>query len=183
MTALPSVQVVGAFHYGAPGCDGAHYRSWIVARETESGDSLAAFRQRRLACNSEDSQSGYRALMKLTDGPVFFAATEMSGSHRRSLALLRENRADVAAIDCVSWALIGMHFPQETRGLKIIGQTASVPGLPLITSADTPPTTLAALRSGLRDVVSAPQNKTLLAALLIKDFSVLPREAWRVVLP
>ena len=79
MTRLPEVQVVGAFHYSAPGCEGPNYRSWIAVREQESGQTLADFRGRRLVFNSEDSQSGYHSLMKMIDGPSFFSATVASG--------------------------------------------------------------------------------------------------------
>lgn len=33
VTQLPDVQVVGCFHYTAPGCEGIHYRSVLAVRE------------------------------------------------------------------------------------------------------------------------------------------------------
>lgn len=182
MTSLPDVQVVGAFCYSAPGCEGPEYRSWIVVREEESGQSLADFSGRRLAFNSEDSQSGYHSLMKMTQGPDYFSATRASGGHRLSLALIRKGQADIAAIDCVSWALLLRDFPEELRGLKVIGQTASVPGLPVITSAETSAEMLQALRDGLAQVTADKAHGALLDSLLIKDFTPLPRAAWQVIL-
>lgn len=179
MTLLPEVQVVGAFHYSAPGCEGPNYRSWIAVREQESGQTLADFQGRRLVFNSQDSYSGYHSLMNITGGPAFFCSAVASGGHRRSLQLLRSSRADIAAIDCISWALLKRDFPEEVNGLKIIGQTASVPGLPLITAAATPPEQLQDLREALTQVVRDPANRTLLAALLIADFEPLPRSAWQ----
>lgn len=64
MTRLPAAQTVGCFHYSAPGCEGRNYRSLLVVRETESRQTLADFRGRRVACNSPDSQSGYNVLLK-----------------------------------------------------------------------------------------------------------------------
>jgi hypothetical protein len=58
------VQVVGCFHYAAPGCEGFHYRSFLVVREEDRHLTLADFRGRRAVCNSADSQSGYNALRK-----------------------------------------------------------------------------------------------------------------------
>ncbi|WP_338564572.1 PhnD/SsuA/transferrin family substrate-binding protein [Erwinia sp. E_sp_W01_6] len=87
---------------------------------------------------------------------------------------MREGAADIAAIDCVSWALLLRDFPAELAGLKIIDRTASVPGLPLITSAETPVERVAALRDGLTQVVNDPANRPMLNALLIKDFSPFP---------
>lgn len=182
VTKLTGVQVVGAFHYAAPGCEGPNYRSWIVVREEEKGQSLADFQGRRLAFNSEDSQSGWQGIMKMTAGPAFFSATVPSGGHRRSVALVREGAADIAAIDCISWALLLRDFPAELAGLKIIDRTASVPGLPLITSAETPAERVAALRDGLTQVVNDPASRPMLDALLIKGFSPLARSAWQIIL-
>lgn len=64
VTQLPDVQVVGCFHYAAPGCEGFHYRSFLVVREEDRHLTLADFRGRRAVCNSADSQSGYNALRK-----------------------------------------------------------------------------------------------------------------------
>ena len=38
---LPAVQLVGTFHYQAPGCTGRDYRSWLVARDKQA--TLADF--------------------------------------------------------------------------------------------------------------------------------------------
>lgn len=182
MTTLVNVQVVGAFHYAAPGCEGPNYRSWIMVREEESAERWQDFQGRKLAYNSEDSWSGYRALLKLTGSADYFSQRIASGGHHRSLTLLREGVADIAAIDCVSWALLQKTFPAAARGLKIIGETASVPGLPLITRPGISAEHLDALRSGLAALVSAPENRQLLEPLLIAGFSPLPRSAWQVIL-
>lgn len=182
MTALPQVQVIGAFHYAAPGCEGANYRSWIVVRKEEAGRELRDFRGRILACNSQESYSGWHALMRLTGGSAFFSRVQASGSHRRSLAMLRNREADIAAIDCVSWALLSEDFAGELSGLKIVGQTASVPGLPLIASPAIPAESVAALRVGLAEVTGDRRNHALADGLKIRGFSVLPREAWQVIL-
>lgn len=182
VTLLPDVQVVGAFCYSAAGCEGPNYTSWLVVREEEPGQTLADFAGRRLAFNSEDSQSGYHSVMKMTGGPALFSATLASGGHRRSVAMVRRGEADIAAIDCVSWALLMRDFPKELSGLRTIGHTASVPDLPVITSAKTSAETLSALRDGLTQVVTDAANRPLLEALLIKDFTPLPRAAWQVIL-
>ncbi len=89
VTQLPDVQVVGCFHYAAPGCEGFDYRSFLVVREEDRHLTLADFRGRRAVCNSADSQSGYNALRKkvapLVAQEPFFAQTSFSGSHRQSL--------------------------------------------------------------------------------------------------
>lgn len=40
-----------------------------------------------------------------------------SGSHRQSLRELQQENADIAAIDCVTYALLQRHQPQALAGL------------------------------------------------------------------
>jgi ABC-type phosphate/phosphonate transport system substrate-binding protein len=44
-----------------------------------------------------------------------------SGSHRQSLRELQQENADIAAIDCVTYALLQRHQPQALAGLVAIG--------------------------------------------------------------
>ena len=93
------VQLVGAWAYAAPGCEGVYYRSQLVCRDADAGQPLQAFRGRVVAYNSEDSQSGYNSLRALLapwarDGR-FFASAVASGSHRGSVELVRSGQADL----------------------------------------------------------------------------------------
>ncbi|MEG9453857.1 MAG: PhnD/SsuA/transferrin family substrate-binding protein, partial [Pantoea piersonii] len=132
------------------GCDGARYRSWLVARQEDEDCALADFRGRRAVANSVDSHSGYNALRyliaPLAQAGRFFSSTLLSGSHRQSLADLRAGKADIAAIDCLSWALLRRHAPHELAPLAIVGETPLCPAPPLIASAQTDAQTLATLR-------------------------------------
>ncbi|MBU9848187.1 phosphate/phosphite/phosphonate ABC transporter substrate-binding protein [Rahnella ecdela] len=178
---LPDVQVVGTFSYRAPGCDGYRYRSFLLAREEDAKLHLSDFRHRRLAFNSTDSQSGYNSLRALV-APLaqcgqFFSQATATGSHHGSLHYVQQNRADLAAIDCVTLELLHRHEPSALSGLVIIGQTAAVPGLPLITSAKTLPEHLAILRQALHEIAHEPVSKPL----LIEEFSEVPRQAYGVI--
>lgn len=182
---LPQVQLVGTFSYDAPGCLGPYYRSFIVVRDEDRHATLNDFRGRRVAFNSMDSQSGYNALRALiaplAERGHFFGLALESGGHRRSLEFVRQGRADIAAIDCVTLELLRRYQGQELAGLSIIGETAAAPALPLITSAATPPETLNLLRLALLETVANPQNKALCERLLIQHFNVLPREEYQVI--
>ncbi len=186
VTRLPEVQLVGGFHYSAPGCEGISYRSFLVARMEDKHRQLADFRGRRVVCNSMDSQSGYNVLMKMitplaTDG-AFFSRVLLSGSHYASLRELHKGTADIAAIDCVTWALIRRHHPMLLDGLVIIDQSPLAPGLPLITSRRTSPQTLALLRDALAELVSNTAYQSICAALFITGFSEVARETYDVLL-
>lgn len=172
------VQLVGAFSYTAPGCDGLRYRSQLVCRSADAGLPLAGFRGRTVAYNAEDSQSGYNSLRALV-APMarnghFFGHAVATGSHRASLDSVRNAQADLAAIDCVTLALLQRDHPDAVYGVQVCGHTAPAPGLPLITSLQTPPDVLLALRQALHHAMHTEVLADARAALLIKDFAELP---------
>jgi ABC-type phosphate/phosphonate transport system substrate-binding protein len=116
VTQLPDVQVVGCFHYAAPGCEGIHYRSFLVVREEDRHLTLADFRGRRAVCNSAGLavrlQCAAKKVAPLVAQEPFFAQTSFSGSHRQSLIDVKRGAGDIAAIDCVTWALLQRHEPE-----------------------------------------------------------------------
>ncbi len=186
VTLLPDVQVVGCFHYSAPGCEGRNYRSLLVARVQDSDKTLADFRGRRVVCNAPDSQSGYNVLLKmvapLAERGRFFSDVTFSGSHRQSLIALRRGEGDIAAIDCVTWALLQRHEPELLEGLAVIGRSPPAPCLPLITAASTSSGTLQAIRDALKVLVSASPYREICSALFIGGFSEATRQSWEVLL-
>lgn len=189
ITLLAEVQTVGCFHYSAPGCDGINYRSLLVVREADKARRLVDFRGRRVVCNSPDSQSGYNVLRKMV-APLaregrFFGEVKFSGSHRESLIGLQQGVGDIAAIDCISWALLARHEPAVLEGLSVIAQSPAAPGLPLIAGPHASARTLAGLRAALRQLVSDPHYRERCGAQFICGFSPVTREpysrllAWR----
>jgi ABC-type phosphate/phosphonate transport system substrate-binding protein len=84
----------------------------------------------------------------------------------------------VAAIDCVTWALMQRYTPEITKGLCLVGQTARYPGLPLISSLDTPAAEVQALRSALQGLFAQPAAMQALQALAIVGFAVLDAMAY-----
>lgn len=181
VSTLSQVQLIGTYHYRVEGCGGPNYRSWLVVRAGDPGERLADFRGRTVAYNSTDSQSGYNGLRALIaplaqDGK-FFGAAMASGAHYQSLKLIRSGQADIAAIDSISMELLRRAQPQALEGLKIIGRTAAVPGLPLITAAGTPPEQVEILRAGARAML----DEAVSDRLLIGDFSLVPRSAYQII--
>ncbi|MDN0123578.1 PhnD/SsuA/transferrin family substrate-binding protein [Yersinia aleksiciae] len=179
------VQLVGVFSYQSPYCSAEYYRSLVVVRANDDGQTLADFRHRRVAYNSIDSQSGYNALRALITPLAvngrFFSHGLASGSHYQSIDMIRRQQADIAAIDCVSFALLQRADPSVVAGLKIIAQTEAAPGLPLITSSSTSKEQLARIRQAITDTVNAPEAATAKDKLLIRAFNVLPWSAYNVI--
>ncbi len=142
-----------------PGGRGPCYRSAVVARDgaacpvpAGTGAALPAglLAGRRLAVNGRDSLSGWIALADdLGDDPATLAASvQQTGSHRASVRAVAAGDADIAAIDCRSWALACAHEP-AAGALRVIGWTAERPGLPYVTSRHTRSETAARLRRAL----------------------------------
>jgi ABC-type phosphate/phosphonate transport system substrate-binding protein len=168
------VQLVGTFAYAAPGVQGIACRSQLICRADDARTSLQEFFGSTLAFNDTISQSGTNALRALvattTTQRPFFAARLQTGAHTRSIEAVRTGLADMAALDPVSWALWQDAYPARAAELKVFGQTEAYPGLPLITSLQTPPQVLAALRLGLRTLATAPAFAKLRAPMLICGF-------------
>lgn len=191
------VQVVGAFRYSAPGCTGIRYRSELLVRSEDRARRIEDLAGRTAAINSADSHSGWNALRALVaplavsadaeGGGVndretsFFGRTVISGSHRASIAMVREGRADIAAIDCVTLAGLQRASPELLQGIRSIGHTASAPGLPLITAAATSPAELAGLRRALAAAIADPHLADARQALFIEAFEPAPASAWNCI--
>ena len=128
------LHVVARPVYAAEGCGKGTYRSAIVAR---SGEPLEALVRGTVAVNGFDSLSGYRTLAAHLAsngiGREDIGDLLETGSHRASIQAVAEGRADVAAIDCVSWRLALDHEPAAGE-LAVIDWTAELPALPFVTS-------------------------------------------------
>ena len=170
------VQLVATPRFDAPGCEGADYSSVLVTRTDTPFDSLAACRGARAAYNQDDSNSGMNvfrhAVAPLAREGAFFSAVLRTRSHLGSLRAVAENRADVAAIDCVTFAFVRDELPELAQKVRQIGVTAASPGLPLIASNNVPLTTIETLREALNAAHLAQPERA--KHLRLKGFSTLP---------
>ena len=173
--------------YGAEGCEGAWYRSAIVVRAADPARTLADLRGRRCAVNDAASNSGMNLLRHAiipfaAADHRFFREIVWTGAHAASVTAVANELADVAAIDCVTWAHLRHLRPADTTGLRVLAWTAATPGLPLITSVGTDDRTLDALRRALHDVARDAAMAPVRAALRLENFTMLDAEAYDVVL-
>ena len=174
--------VVATPCYDTPDADGPNYRSLIVvADDTPYGD-LGELKGGRAAINGYDSHSGMNALRHAVARHAsqggFFVETLRSGSHGNSIAMVARGEADVAAIDCVTHALLQRHRPEALAGTRVLGRTESAPGLPYVTHGDAGVELLEALRKGLRRALRDRELAPARAELLIEDFEILPLGAY-----
>lgn len=151
------VRLVAAPDFAVDGCDDGSYRSVLVAGTQVAARSIEACSGLRAACNADDSNSGMNlfrhAVAPYARDGRFFASVTQTGSHLGSLRAIVERRADVAAIDCVTFAFVQSHLPELAAGVQLIGATASAAALPFIASARVPDDSLDTLFRALADAL------------------------------
>ncbi|MES2817061.1 MAG: PhnD/SsuA/transferrin family substrate-binding protein [Pseudomonadota bacterium] len=132
------VTYVGTPDYGVEGCAPGYYRSVFVARADDRRKTLADFDGARFAFNEPLSQSGWAAPQThAARMGVRLPPAVQTGGHRLSAKAVAEGRADIAALDAVTHALMQASEPEST--LKVIALTDPTPGLPFITAAGRDP--------------------------------------------
>lgn len=170
------VQVIAQPNYDAfEGGQGELYSSALVMA-ADGGSSVASpqdgkavipldlLRGKRFIFNNPDSMSGLIALTRDLEATGesldIFASRGESGGHRSSVIAIAEGRADIAAIDCQSWAL-AQRFEPAARGVKVVGWTARRKGLPYITARTTPAAIVAAMREAVAAVEGGASEQPL----------------------
>jgi ABC-type phosphate/phosphonate transport system substrate-binding protein len=173
-----NVALVGTPCYTAPGCAGPTYSSVVIVRADDTVEQLAGLRNRRCVVNEWDSNSGmnlFRAVIAaVSDGTPFFQSVVQSGSHRNSVAQVAQGHADVAAVDCVSFAHLQRVCPVDIAKLRVLCRTPASPSLPFITARATSEVTMRALRSALADVLSDTTLAAVRAQLMLDNIDFKP---------
>lgn len=173
------VRVVAQPDYSAcEGGAGELYSSAVVMRGEEGDVSAPSdgrallpaglIRGRRFVYNSRDSMSGLlgiaRDLDAMGERPDIFSSRAESGSHRLSGLAVAAGEADVAAIDCRTWALFRRFEPEAAARLRVVGWTARRKGLPFITAAAMPAGTVGLLEAALRPTRASSLRTDRMAA-------------------
>ncbi len=128
------VTYVGTPDYGVEGAAPGHYRSVFVVRRDDPRATLTDFDGARFVYNEPLSQSGWAAPQTHAAGlGLRLPAAIQSHGHRLSAQAVVEGRADIAALDAVTHALMQGVDPAVAR-LRVIALTEPTPGLPLITA-------------------------------------------------
>lgn len=177
------LRYVATPRYAAPGCVGADYCSWIVVQAGSKARSIDDLRGARCSISARISHSGFNALRgviaPLATAGRFFGSVSVSGGHAESLAQLVRGEVDVAAVDCVTYALLGRWRPNVAAATRIVGRTLPAPGLPYATRIDASPEFVERLRTGLARAFADPAHRGLREALLIDGLEVLDPAAYR----
>lgn len=171
------VALVGTPDHRLPGCPPGHYCSVLIARAGDPRDDPAAFAAARLAYNEALSQSGWAAPQTFARAHGFtFAETLATGAHTHSARAVAEGRADLAALDAVTWRLMRRHDP-EAAGLREIARTPPTPALPYITAITRDPAPVrAALDAAIAGLPEADRD-----ALSLYGMQHIPAAAYLAI--
>lgn len=168
-----TLSVVATPSHETPHVSGPYYRSLVVVRE-EDPRNLEQLSGATLAINSWFSHSGCCALIPLVaplaEGAEFFGRIVETGAHARSLDAVRDGGADVAAIDCISWAMLERHRPSAIAGVRILRETDRAPAPPYVSRLG--PEDRRRLQSALLRVFEHPDTEALRSDLFIRGVTL-----------
>lgn len=126
------VTLIGTPDYGIKDCEPGYYNSVFVVREENKNKSVVDFNKSKLAVNDYFSQSGWAAPQNyMKNLQLDFNEVILSGSHRNSAKLVSQGKANITAIDAISFKMI-QKYDDFSANLRIIGETNPTPGLPFI---------------------------------------------------
>ena len=172
------VRLVGTFDCDVDGAIDGTYCSLLVSNRNETVADILRRPGLRVVANSADSLSGWISLLSVGQCSRGEARRRrvVTGAHAVSVVALRERRADLAAIDSVTWTHL------DHTGLSVVGQGPRIPCLPLVTAGSSSDTVVAELRRALAATVSDPEMTSSLAALRIRGFLDRELDAYEGVL-
>ncbi len=120
-------------------CPAGMYYSVVLVRDMDSRETLKDFSGARLAINSPISQSGWAAIDALAqqEGTTFGSVFE-TGAHAASARAVVDERADLCAVDAVTWTMIERWDP-FAKDLRVLCHTEPTPALPYVTAIERDP--------------------------------------------
>lgn len=171
--------------YAAEGCRPGFYASAVLVRTDDPARAFPDCRGYRVAANGPDSQSGANCLRALAaplaqDG-AFFGEVTWSRAHRNSLALVKQGKADLCAVDAVTLALIDAVAPDETKDLRRLCWSPEAPALPYAVRATLPAETRTRVAAALRRALDDPDGRAARRALLLEDLQPIDDAAYASV--
>ena len=166
------LRLVGAADHGLPDTLPGHYHSVFVARPGDDPDP-AVYVGRRFAFNEGLSHSGWGAPQAwAAERGSRFPATLATGAHLESVRAVAQGRADLAAVDAVSWRMF-LRWEPAAAEVAVIGRTGSSPGMTFVTAAADPTPHREALARAVADL--DPGSREVLG---LRGVHLLPESAY-----
>lgn len=171
--------------YAVAGCEGGHYVSRVVVHEDSDLRELADLRGTVAAINGLESHSGMNSFMSLvqplSEDGQFFSQIKISGAHADSISMIQRGEVDVAAIDCVTYALLERYRPEAVADLVTIALTDRAPALPYVTRKTVQSEQQQQMRTALLAAFSDPALADVRETLLIESVLVQPPEFYPAI--
>ena len=165
-------------HYGAPECEGADYASNIIVAEDCNASDVLEMYGSVCVVNGIESHSGSNALKSLVApkhrSGRFFSKVKVSGSHAASLEMIRNGEAEVASIDCVTYALLESYRPSALNGVRKLGRTYRAPAIPYVTRWLENDERIERLQTAIFDAFADVHLTATRQSLYLKNIEVLP---------
>lgn len=172
-----AVTLVGTPDYEIEDCPPGHYCSVFVARADDQRGEVAEFADSVFAYNEPLSQSGWAAPQTFARDLGFaFTRLRHTGSHAASARDVDRARADLAAIDALSWKLMQRHDRFASR-LKEVARTPPTPALPYITALTRDPSPIFYAIAAAIDTMPAEDRD----ALCLRGIVRIPAEDYLAV--
>ncbi|MDF1748869.1 MAG: PhnD/SsuA/transferrin family substrate-binding protein [Alphaproteobacteria bacterium] len=160
--------------FNCEGCAGGTYSSAVIVHADSDYKQVEDLRGCRAAINNWNSHSGMNALRHtiapLAEGKSFFSEVVVSGGHVLSMQAVAEGRADVAAIDSVTWALMGRYRLEASKTLRILTWTAPAPSLPYAVRVEADDQTYNKVQVALIAAGADPELASVRNRLLLNGF-------------
>jgi ABC-type phosphate/phosphonate transport system substrate-binding protein len=172
------VKLVGTPDYGIKGCPAGYYNSVIVVQKSSTAQDEKSLTGQRLAYNEALSQSGWAAPQAhMAKHAVDFKVGPCTGGHKASAQAVATGRADFAALDALTWAMLQIDDPETSEQLRVLAATDPTPALPFITSKSQDSKTISA---AISNAINALDDKDR-AALHLKALVQIPASAYLAV--
>lgn len=156
-----------------------YYHSVFIARKTDAARGLAPATLGVFAYNDALSQSGWgAAVTRIHERGLTFHSTLPTGSHIDSARAVADGRADLAAIDAVTWRQMSLWDP-VTQDLAVVDRTGLSPSITFVTAkAYDPAPILDALTQAIAGLDHRHKD-----ALSLYGLRVLAPSAFDIALP
>ena len=160
-------------NWDVAGCATGQYYSHIIVPEDSDFKHIGDLKNSTAAINGLESHSGMNALLSTVQPFVengrFFKTIQVSGAHVESLRFVQDKLADVAAIDCVTYALLKRYRPAILDKIRILSNTKPAPALPYVTSINTTLGTQQRMQAALKAAFQDPDLASVRKKLLLKE--------------
>ena len=184
------IQVIATPVYQTPYFTGPEYRSVIAVHRNCEWEILVDAEGSRAVVNSKNSHSGYNILRSmvtpLTCEPYkekpFFSEVLISGGHRQSLWQISEKRADVTAIDALTWSLLERYAPEDLENVRILEISPPAPAPAFVTDIGSSDEKLDLFRKALQIACEEPELKKVSEQLFLESVEILQEDAYECIL-